>query len=187
MFDREGHIDTVNPGATRILRLPVSAWQGRRLPPSCPNWPTLRPWSSATSCPPPAPRPASATTGRRAFELGGGDGDRLTLLVRGARAARRARGWWSSTTSPRSSRRSAHAWAEVARRLAHEIKNPLTPIQLGRAACSKAGAQAGEGSDQAMLKRSVATIVNQVQAMKQLVNEFRDYARLPAAQMRRWT
>ena len=75
------------------------------------------------------------------------------------------------------------AWSEVARRLAHEIKNPLTPIQLSAERLQlKLGAKL-EGGDQAMLHRSVDTIVNQVQAMKTLVNEFRDYARLPAAQL----
>jgi nitrogen fixation/metabolism regulation signal transduction histidine kinase len=72
----------------------------------------------------------------------------------------------------------------VARRLAHEIKNPLTPIQLSAERIEhKLGAKL-EGADQAMLTRSVATIVSQVQAMKTLVNEFRDYARLPAAQLK---
>ena len=82
-----------------------------------------------------------------------------------------------------SAQRSA-AWSEVARRLAHEIKNPLTPIQLSAERLQhKLEAKLAEPADQAMLVRAVATIVNQVQSMKQLVNEFRDYARLPAATM----
>jgi len=81
-----------------------------------------------------------------------------------------------------SAQRSA-AWAEVARRLAHEIKNPLTPIQLSAERLQHRLGHKLEGADQALLARSVHTIVNQVQAMQTLVNEFRDYARLPAAQM----
>jgi nitrogen fixation/metabolism regulation signal transduction histidine kinase len=81
-----------------------------------------------------------------------------------------------------SAQRSA-AWGEVARRLAHEIKNPLTPIQLSAERLTHRLAAKLEGTDQALLNRSVATIVAQVQAMQTLVNEFRDYARLPAAQM----
>ena len=81
-----------------------------------------------------------------------------------------------------SAQRSA-AWAEVARRLAHEIKNPLTPIQLSAERLQHKLESKLEGHDQALLQRSVATIVSQVQSMKQLVNEFRDYARLPAAQL----
>jgi nitrogen fixation/metabolism regulation signal transduction histidine kinase len=76
------------------------------------------------------------------------------------------------------------AWNEVARRLAHEIKNPLTPIQLSAERLQHKLQTKLEGADQALLVRSVATIVNQVQSMKQLVNEFRDYARLPAAQLK---
>ena len=82
-----------------------------------------------------------------------------------------------------SAQRSA-AWAEVARRLAHEIKNPLTPIQLSAERLQHRLGAKLEGADQALLLRSVNTIVSQVQAMQTLVNEFRDYARLPAAQMR---
>lgn len=72
------------------------------------------------------------------------------------------------------------AWAEVARRLAHEIKNPLTPIQLSaeRLAMKLADRLDPEGRE--MLERSTRTIVNQVEAMKNLVNAFRDYAKLPA-------
>jgi len=77
----------------------------------------------------------------------------------------------------------SEAWSEVARRLAHEIKNPLTPIQLSAERLQHKLGPKLEGADQAMLARSVDTIVNQVQAMKALVNEFRDYARLPAAHL----
>jgi nitrogen fixation/metabolism regulation signal transduction histidine kinase len=77
----------------------------------------------------------------------------------------------------------AQAWAEVARRLAHEIKNPLTPIQLSAERLQHKLASKLEGADQVMLVRGVGVIVDQVEAMKQLVNEFRDYARLPSAQL----
>lgn len=75
------------------------------------------------------------------------------------------------------------AWGEVARRLAHEIKNPLTPIQLSaeRLAMKLAG-RLGE-ADAAMLLRSTNTIVNQVASLKKMVDDFREYARTPPAQM----
>jgi nitrogen fixation/metabolism regulation signal transduction histidine kinase len=78
----------------------------------------------------------------------------------------------------------AQAWGEVARRLAHEIKNPLTPIQLSaeRLAMKLSGKLALP--EQTLLTKSVKTIVDQVDAMKRLVNEFRDYARLPAAELK---
>jgi nitrogen fixation/metabolism regulation signal transduction histidine kinase len=75
------------------------------------------------------------------------------------------------------------AWNEVAQRVAHEIKNPLTPIQLSAERLAMKLHDKLQGADLALLERSVKTIVDQVEAMKRLVNEFRDYARLPAARL----
>jgi len=75
------------------------------------------------------------------------------------------------------------AWGEVARRLAHEIKNPLTPIQLSAERMSHKLLSKLNAADAEMLKRSTETIVNQVDAMKRMVNEFSDYARSPAPQL----
>lgn len=69
------------------------------------------------------------------------------------------------------------AWAEVARRLAHEIKNPLTPIQLSAERLAYKLESRLDEDGQAILQRATRTIVNQVEAMKNLVNAFRDYAR----------
>lgn len=75
------------------------------------------------------------------------------------------------------------AWGEVARRLAHEIKNPLTPIQLSAERLAmKLADRLGE-ADAAMLMRSTNTIVNQVASLKKMVDDFREYARTPPAQM----
>ena len=77
----------------------------------------------------------------------------------------------------------AIAWSEVARRLAHEIKNPLTPIQLAAERMEfKLGAKLA-GPDRELLARNTRTIVNQVGALKLMVDEFRDYARLPSARL----
>lgn len=71
------------------------------------------------------------------------------------------------------------AWGEVARRLAHEIKNPLTPIQLSAERIRrKFLGQMGE-DDAQVLERATRTIVQQVEAMKEMVNAFSDYARAP--------
>lgn len=78
----------------------------------------------------------------------------------------------------------AQAWGEVARRLAHEIKNPLTPIQLSAERLEKRLTGKLEAVEHAILIKSVKTIVDQVDSMKRLVNEFRDYARLPAAELK---
>ena len=75
------------------------------------------------------------------------------------------------------------AWTEVARRLAHEIKNPLTPIQLAAERMEFKLRDKLQPADAEMLARNTQTIVNQVSALKTMVDEFRDYARLPAAQL----
>jgi nitrogen fixation/metabolism regulation signal transduction histidine kinase len=74
----------------------------------------------------------------------------------------------------------ATAWAEVARRLAHEIKNPLTPIQLSAERLEMKLENKLEAQDAAILRRNTQTIVNQVTALKSMVDDFGDYARLPA-------
>jgi nitrogen fixation/metabolism regulation signal transduction histidine kinase len=122
---------------------------------------------------------------QEAFELQvGPNRDTLTLLVRGAAMPQGARLMVFDDITEVVSAQRIEAWSEVARRLAHEIKNPLTPIQLSAERLQHKLSSKLEGADQAMLVRSVGTIVNQVQAMKTLVNEFRDYARLPAAQLK---
>ncbi|HTP40565.1 MAG TPA: ATP-binding protein [Steroidobacteraceae bacterium] len=80
----------------------------------------------------------------------------------------------------------AAAWGEVARRLAHEIKNPLTPIQLSAERLQR-NLQDSLGGEQAeLLRRSTDTIVHQVDAMKRMVNAFSDYARAPDMQVTRF-
>lgn len=75
------------------------------------------------------------------------------------------------------------AWGEVARRLAHEIKNPLTPIQLSAERMAHKLHDKLQDDDAKMLKRSTETIVNQVDALKKMVNEFSEYARSPAPRL----
>jgi nitrogen fixation/metabolism regulation signal transduction histidine kinase len=76
------------------------------------------------------------------------------------------------------------AWSEVARRLAHEIKNPLTPIQLSAERLQQKLAGKVSPEQEEMMNRSTATIIGQVEAMKQMVNDFRDFAKTPAPQLR---
>ena len=187
VIDADGALETVNPGATRTLRLPLSAYVGRPLA----DVPGLAAFAASLE--------------QRFEQSAGGDGERgmdrelwqesfelqldpkqdpLTLLVRGAPLPQQARLIVFDDISEVVSAQRSAAWSEVARRLAHEIKNPLTPIQLSAERLQHKLEAKLEGADQAMLVRSVATIVNQVQAMKQLVNEFRDYARLPSAQLK---
>ncbi len=77
------------------------------------------------------------------------------------------------------------AWGEVAQRLAHEIKNPLTPIQLSAERIKRKLAKKLEQSDAHMLDRATTTIVQQVEAMKTMVNAFSEYARPPERQLKK--
>jgi nitrogen fixation/metabolism regulation signal transduction histidine kinase len=71
------------------------------------------------------------------------------------------------------------AWGEVARRLAHEIKNPLTPIQLSAERIRRRYLASMDEEEAELLDRATHTIVNQVDAMKKMVNAFSEYARAP--------
>ena len=76
----------------------------------------------------------------------------------------------------------AAAWREVARRMAHEIKNPLTPVQLSAQRLQKKyGDRLGE--DDAVFRECTKTIIDQVEVLKNLVNEFSRYARLPVTNL----
>jgi len=75
------------------------------------------------------------------------------------------------------------AWGEVARRLAHEIKNPLTPIQLSAERLQHKLSDKLDESGAQMLRRATQTIVSQVAAMKNMVNDFANYARGPALKL----
>jgi nitrogen fixation/metabolism regulation signal transduction histidine kinase len=75
------------------------------------------------------------------------------------------------------------AWSEVARRLAHEIKNPLTPIQLSAERIARKLDGRLEAADAEFLARATQTIINQVAAMKSMVDAFAGYARMPRAKL----
>lgn len=194
-FDAEARIDTVNPGASRILGLPVDSLLGAPLQAVAPLADFAAAldqgfaahadlgegghWQDSIELRPVA-RGGPAT---RSGEGPAVEGSTLTLLVRGTRLPEGARLVVFDDITALVSAQRSQAWGEVARRLAHEIKNPLTPIQLSAERLAhRLGPKLVE-ADASLLKRAVGTIVDQVQAMKQLVNEFRDYARLPAAQL----
>lgn len=111
----------------------------------------------------------------------------LTLLARGThlRVDGRGNGYlvvFDDISEVISANRTV-AWGEVARRLAHEIKNPLTPIQLSAERLAMKLEGRLDETDAALLVRSTNTIVNQVASLKQMVDDFREYARTPPAQM----
>ncbi len=79
------------------------------------------------------------------------------------------------------------AWGEVARRLAHEIKNPLTPIQLSAERMRRRFLASMNEEDAKVMDRATHTIVQQVEAMKQMVNAFSEYARAPDMNVARFS
>ncbi len=108
----------------------------------------------------------------------------MTLLARGTQltAEGKSNGYvvvFDDISEVISANRSV-AWAEVARRMAHEIKNPLTPIQLSAERLAMKLVDKLDPTDAALLERSTNTIVNQVNSLKHMVEEFREYARKPA-------
>jgi nitrogen fixation/metabolism regulation signal transduction histidine kinase len=191
VLDEQGRIQSSNPGATRILRAPVAAYHGYLLE----EVPHLGEFGKGVQAQFEEMLGASTIHGldhwQQSFDLGGEGHSAATqsahtvnLVARGAIMTAGRRLVVFDDISEIVSAQRAQAWAEVARRLAHEIKNPLTPIQLAAERLAmKLNGKLG-GNEQILLTKSVKTIVDQVDAMKRLVNEFRDYARLPAAQLR---
>ncbi|HEX7684998.1 MAG TPA: PAS domain-containing sensor histidine kinase [Trinickia sp.] len=196
VLDRQFRLTTANRGAERIFRQPFQSMLGASLE----HIGVLAEFA-ATVRKAFADRQAAS---QGVIDDGGhwqqqiavsvpGESDPLTLLVRGSRllAATQAEGGGDAGTAGYvivfddisdviSAQRSA-AWGEVARRLAHEIKNPLTPIQLSAERLQMKLADKLSSHDADVLKRGATTIVNQVAAMKQMVDNFRDYARTPPA------
>jgi nitrogen fixation/metabolism regulation signal transduction histidine kinase len=193
VLDEKGNIQLSNPGATRILRVPLAVHEGQPLA----GVPGLETFGTAVQ-----QQFAEYMDERRqhgldhwqqSFELNaaqpGSPQHAITLVGRGAEMPTDAPGKGArllvfDDISEIVSAQRAQAWGEVARRLAHEIKNPLTPIQLSAERLEMKLAGKLAEPERAILNKSVHTIVDQVDAMKRLVNEFRDYARLPAAQLK---
>lgn len=194
VLDDRWHVLTINPGATRILRMPMAVYIGRKLE-DVPGLSTLADMVREQFDIFLGERGAVSGRDRwqQVLELSldhvtsGQDGEvaqgKTTLVVRGAELPQSRRLIVFDDISEIVSAQRSKAWAEVARRVAHEIKNPLTPIQLSAERLAMKLTDKLEPPEQALLNRSVKTIVDQVAAMLRLVNEFRDYARLPAAEL----
>jgi nitrogen fixation/metabolism regulation signal transduction histidine kinase len=189
VLDVNGHIQSTNPGATRILRAPLAAYHGKSLG-EVPGLETfardvLAQFADYLS----DDAPHGLEHWQQSYELHaampGSPENAVTLIARGAKMPGTEEFLLVfDDISEMVSAQRAQAWGEVARRLAHEIKNPLTPIQLSAERLEmKLSGKVGE-TEQLLLTKSVKTIVDQVDAMKRLVNEFRDYARLPAAELK---
>lgn len=190
VLDVRGRIQSSNPGATRILRAPLAAHLGKSLGEVAGLEAFAKDVNAQfTDFLNDANGPHGLEQWQQSFQLNaampGALDDGVTLIARGAKMPGTEEFLLVfDDVSEMVSAQRAQAWGEVARRLAHEIKNPLTPIQLSAERLEmKLTGKLGE-TDQALLTKSVKTIVDQVDAMKRLVNEFRDYARLPAAELK---
>ncbi len=121
------------------------------------------------------------------LELSRKSNSSIALFIRGSRLVLEGTVGWVvafDNVSTVIDAQKAQAWSEVARRLAHEIKNPLTPIRLAAERLSMKLQDKLSPSDAALLARSTSTIINQVDAMKKMVNDFRDFAKLPAPNLK---
>ncbi|WP_089339784.1 sensor histidine kinase EsaS [Burkholderia singularis] len=199
VLDRQFRLTTANRGAERIFRQPFNSLIGTTLD----QIGVVAEFGAMVR---------KAFADREAAGQGGGDdrghwqqqfavdvpgeADPLTLLVRGTRLVSTASvagvaddpqtsGYvvvFDDISDVISAQRSV-AWGEVARRLAHEIKNPLTPIQLSAERLQMKLSDKLAPPDAEVLKRGATTIVNQVAAMKRMVDDFREYARTPPAML----
>ncbi len=174
-FDERFYVKTMNGAANDILSVPAGAFHGVKLPEWARHLSAVAPFAEV------ALRHfsvAKAGQWEEQMEYRRGDGQR-TLLLRGTRlGAHGDNGYvvvFDDITHLLQAQRDA-AWGEVARRLAHEIKNPLTPIQLAAERMQHKLKDKLPASEADLLARSTATIVNHVAALKGMVDDFTQYA-----------
>ena len=191
-----GELLSANPGATRILKVPLAGYLHHtvheiqeiatfvgpviqqfenfvndRMAQDMDHW-----QDSFEFVPPGSEEPATLSMGD--------SGGAVTFVARGAVLPNSDWLLVFDDISEIISAQRTQAWGEVAKRLAHEIKNPLTPIQLSAERLAAKLHAKVDASDQALLTKSVKTIVDQVDAMKRLVNEFREFGRMPQAELK---
>ncbi len=182
VFDESLRLRTANLSAEQILKVSLTGLEGLTMEECAAQAPQLRSLEATI-----LGGFHSGKTGewQRQVERPG-DGGNQVLLLRGTRLPHVSGGGgvvvFDDITSLLQAQRTA-AWGEVARRLAHEIKNPLTPIQLSAERMQHKLAEKLDGQDAEILQRSTEIIVNQVEALKRMVNEFSEYARAPKLEL----
>ncbi len=182
VFDESLRLRTANLSAEQILKVSLSGLEGLTMEECAAREPQLRSLEATI-----LGGFQSGKTGewQRQVERPG-DGSNQVLLLHGTRLPRVSGGGgvvvFDDITNLLQAQRTA-AWGEVARRLAHEIKNPLTPIQLSAERMQHKLAEKLDGQDAEILQRSTEIIVNQVEALKRMVNEFSEYARAPKLEL----
>ena len=182
VFDEELRLRTTNLSAEQILKVPLTHLEGLTMEECVAKVPQLHSLESTI-----LRELHSERAGEWQCQV-----ERLVdegtqvLLLRGTRLPHESGGGgvvvFDDITNLLQAQRTA-AWGEVARRLAHEIKNPLTPIQLSAERMQHKLAEKLGGQDAEILQRSTEIIVNQVEALKRMVNEFSEYARAPKLEL----
>ncbi|CAH1213557.1 Histidine kinase [Candidatus Nitrotoga sp. BS] len=182
VVDEQFRLRSVNSSAALILGVSLLEIQDVPLGEIAERHPLLRPFSDAVIQ---AFNEVASGEWQRQIERLSKNGEQI-LLMRGTRLSTATDNSYvvvfDDITYLLQAERQA-AWGEVARRLAHEIKNPLTPIQLSAERLQHKLSAKLEGNDAQLLQRATQTIVSQVAAMKNMVTEFADYARMPAPKL----
>jgi len=178
-FGRDSVLRAINRRASESLGVDLKPYLGKDLSSLADDHPFLQPFVDVVS----RHRGGGDASWREEILLQGLQG-RLVLMCRGTalQASGQSGGGmvvvFDDITALIQAQRDA-AWGEVARRLAHEIKNPLTPIQLSAERLRHRYLERMAQEDAEILDRATRTIVNQVEAMKKMVNAFSEYARVP--------
>ncbi len=179
-FDGAGRLRSANPSASRILRVDLDSLTGIGVSAWTARFPHLSDVADAVGAAIADARPESW---EKQLEV---NGEGKVLLLRGSvLQVGGDTGFvvvFDDITRLLQAQRYA-AWGEVARRLAHEIKNPLTPIQLSAERLEHRLADKLDPADAQMLSRSTRTIVSQVSQLKGMVDAFSQYARTPDTQL----
>ena len=178
-LDRDGVLRTANHAAETILEAPLSRYVGQHLTVVRSAHADLQPLIDPIL----AHMREAAREWRGEVVLDAGGSERRVLMLRGAELGSAGDDAgivvvFDDLTILNRAQRDA-AWAEVARRLAHEVKNPLTPIQLAAERLRRRFLGRLPPDETEILDRATHTIVNQVEALKAMVNAFGDYARPP--------
>ena len=178
-FDGQGQLRTANPAATQILGLALTEFLEQPLSVAVEREPGLEPLAELVD------RHFGDSRDWREELLLERTGQQQVLMCRGAQLPTAGEGvvlvFDDMTDLVRAQREAA--WGEVARRLAHEVKNPLTPIQLSAERLRHKYLKQMPEADAEVLDRATRTIVAQVEALKTMVNAFSEYSRAPALQL----
>jgi nitrogen fixation/metabolism regulation signal transduction histidine kinase len=184
VMDRELTVSIANQAAGAILGTDLSSARGRALPDLTAGNERLGQFVAALV----VRLAAGREEWREQIELDGGGRRTLMCACTPQPGPNRDPGYvivFDDITNLLQAQRDA-AWGEVARRLAHEIKNPLTPIQLCAERMRRRFLSSMNPEDAEVLERATRTIVQQVEGMQQMVNAFSEYARAPEMHVTRF-